>query len=211
MRAFEENISVFFTPSRYVAEERNKISLNFPLPRLNTFRCPSLSAGQYLSPHSPWQLLSALPPVRPRLLLSFRDQNWAWHSKGKPQSAKKRQSITTWSTDCMLANAAHLALLPLSATSSCTYQAMRLSFPQKHSTSADELTSACNAHWRHLLSAPCYIFFPVLPQVHWWGSKMQMNNSNSFLYIKNRKISIEMTTLVLIVKGFLIWASIHHL
>lgn len=86
VQAFDVIISVFFTPSRYIAEESNKISLNCPLPRLNTFKCPSLSAGKYLSPHPPWQLLSALPPVRPYLLLSFRDQNWTWYSKGKPQS-----------------------------------------------------------------------------------------------------------------------------
>lgn len=71
----------------------------------------------------------------------------------QPQQCQKEvNDHSTWCNCNPLANMPYLALLSISATSSCTYQGMRLYFPQKDPMSADELNAIYNAHWRHLFS-----------------------------------------------------------
>lgn len=68
------------------------------------------------------------------------------------QCQKEANDHSAWSSGWAVANTAYLASLPIFATSCCTYQGMRLYFPQKHSMSADEINSIYNACWRHLFS-----------------------------------------------------------
>lgn len=140
--------------SHYAAEDSNKIPVSLLLVRLSKFSSPSPSLHtMYFSPlttlvamHQTCSMKPASSPVlyRPKLDTVFQMQSH--------QCQKEANDHSAWSAGYALANTAYLALLPIFATSSCTYQEMRLYFPQKDSMSADELNSIYNAHWRHLFS-----------------------------------------------------------
>lgn len=144
---------VFSIPSHYAAEDSNKISLSLLLVRLNKLSSPSLSLYVMYFSHLMtlvavhWTCSSkSVSSVlwRPKLGTVLQMQSHQCQREANDHSA--------WSAGYALANTAYLALLPIFATSSCTYQGTRLYFPQKHSMSADELNSIYNAHWRHLFS-----------------------------------------------------------